>query len=368
MKKQNSIAIICGMALMYLVSCEKEEPANNNNNNNSNLPKDTSIVITDFSASIAENPAAGLNIGQISASSEVGTLIYTLETQNPSGAIAINSSTGAITVANVTRFDYEIYKNVTAVVDVSNGFRTKSVNISITITDIAERSARVYIPDNNFENALISLGYDDVADDSVALDSIIKIQELNVSYKDISDLTGITAFTNLRLLNCSHNKITSLNLTSMANLADIICNNNELTSLSIPFTLKYTLDCRYNKLTTLSVSVNNSNQGSINCSNNLLTSFSCYGFPRVTCSNNSIQELNFQSTNNRFTYLNCNNNGLKKLLINNGNNAYMTTMEATGNPNLCCVPDSKLNAQQKNGVYAKWYIDATASYNANFCP
>jgi len=50
-----------------------------------------------------------------------------------------------------------------------------------------------HVPDNNFEQALIDLGYDDELDDYVLTANISGVTELIVSSKSISDLTGSIA-------------------------------------------------------------------------------------------------------------------------------------------------------------------------------
>jgi hypothetical protein len=50
-----------------------------------------------------------------------------------------------------------------------------------------------YVPDDKFEQALIDLGYDTTLDDSVLTANISGVTSLNVSEKEISDLTGIEA-------------------------------------------------------------------------------------------------------------------------------------------------------------------------------
>ena len=52
-------------------------------------------------------------------------------------------------------------------------------------------SGYTYVPDDNFEQALIDLGYDDTLDNFVITDSISEVTTLNVSNDSISDLTGI---------------------------------------------------------------------------------------------------------------------------------------------------------------------------------
>ncbi len=67
--------------------------------------------------------------------------------------------------------------------------------------------AQTYVPDDNFEQALIDLGYDDVLNDYVLTANISGVTSLNVSQKAISDLTGIEAFTALTVLDCNNNNI-----------------------------------------------------------------------------------------------------------------------------------------------------------------
>ena len=69
-----------------------------------------------------------------------------------------------------------------------------------------------YVPDDNFEQALIDLGYDTTLDDYVLTANISGVTSLDVSNKEISDLTGIEAFTALTHLDCSHNQLTSLEI------------------------------------------------------------------------------------------------------------------------------------------------------------
>ena len=47
-----------------------------------------------------------------------------------------------------------------------------------------------YVPDDNFEQALIDLGYDDVMDDYVLTANISGVNELTLNSIPISDLTG----------------------------------------------------------------------------------------------------------------------------------------------------------------------------------
>ena len=53
---------------------------------------------------------------------------------------------------------------------------------------------RTYIPDDNFEQAIIDLGFDDVLDDYVLTSNINEVGGLGLISKNISDLTKQSIF------------------------------------------------------------------------------------------------------------------------------------------------------------------------------
>ena len=92
---------------------------------------------------------------------------------------------------------------------------------------------KTFIPDDNFEQALINLDLDDVFDDSVYTSAIDTVEILDVSNKGISDLIGIEDFTQLSELFCYDNQISELDLRYNSNLFDFNCRNNMLISLDV---------------------------------------------------------------------------------------------------------------------------------------
>jgi Leucine-rich repeat (LRR) protein len=69
------------------------------------------------------------------------------------------------------------------------------------------------IPDANFEQILINLGYDSGAINGSVYTAIINtVTSLDVSGSNISDLTGIEDFTALTDLSCQDNQLTSLDV------------------------------------------------------------------------------------------------------------------------------------------------------------
>jgi len=89
------------------------------------------------------------------------------------------------------------------------------------------------IPDDNFEQALIDLGYDDILDNIVLTSNIINITSLDVSRKQISDLTGIENFISLQELYVEVNNLTSLDVSKNYNLINLSADRNKLTCINL---------------------------------------------------------------------------------------------------------------------------------------
>lgn len=92
---------------------------------------------------------------------------------------------------------------------------------------------RIYVPDDNFEQALIDLGLDNVLDDYVSQTSIENVYELRLGNKQISDLTGIEGFVELGTLVLTNNNLTSIDISENRYLQTLICDNNLLTHLDL---------------------------------------------------------------------------------------------------------------------------------------
>ena len=88
------------------------------------------------------------------------------------------------------------------------------ITILIIVPFLTFGQKLTYIPDNNFEQELIHLGYDDVLDNWVLTESIDTITSLTVNWEWISDLTGIEDFISLIYLDCSGNDLAELNVSN----------------------------------------------------------------------------------------------------------------------------------------------------------
>ncbi len=216
------------------------------------------------------------------------------------------------------------------------------------------------IPDQNFEQALIDLGYDNVIDGQVLTANINSISYLNVGFMNISNLTGIEDFTSLTYLDCYGNQITNLDLSYNVALTYLECWYNQLTNLDLSQNIDLTfLACNNNQLTNLDLSQNTA-LTNLNCSTNplesidlsqntALTDLSCVAIQITSldlshntdlelldCYSNQLTSLDL-SQSSALNFLICDDNNLMCLNIQNGNNTNFLYLSAENNPNLTCV-------------------------------
>jgi len=136
------------------------------------------------------------------------------------------------------------------------------------------------IPDPNFEQALIYLGYDTgTPNGSVPTPNIDTVTFLLIGapMPTVSDLTGIEDFTALEELACNYQQLTFLDLSANTGLIVLNCSENQLTSLDLSNnTVLRTLWCNENQLTSLDLR----NGNNIN-----MIQFSTTSNPNLTCIN-----------------------------------------------------------------------------------
>ena len=184
--------------------------------------------------------------------------------------------------------------------------------------------AKTYIPDDNFEETLIGLGYDDVLDDYVLTNDINSITSLDINTKGISDLTGIEDFTSLVQLLSYQNNLSTINLSVNTSLNYLELGENNITSVDLSTnTLLEHLNLFGNQLTSINVSTNQT-----------LTYLSLGGnsFTNIDVSNNLL-----------LTDLLVFDNDLSSLDIS-GSTGLINLM-AKGNTNLSCI---QVNQTQLN--------------------
>ena len=202
------------------------------------------------------------------------------------------------------------------------------------------------IPDSNFEQALINLGYDTVPiNGSVLTSNISGVTYLDVFNKNISDLTGIADFTALTYLYCGGNLLTSLDVTQNTALTSLGSTGNQLTSIDVTQNTALTdLYCGGNQLTSIDVTQNTA-------------------LTYLYCAENQLTSLDV-TQNTALTGLYCEGNQLMCLNMKNGNNSNFIQINITNNPNLNCIEVDDVAYSNAN-----WssFIDAQTSFSTS-CP
>lgn len=178
------------------------------------------------------------------------------------------------------------------------------------------------------------------------------VTEISITNTNCTDLTGIAYFANLKILYCSDNKLTGLDMSGNPALEQLLCYENNLESLNVTKNKKLSklkcqhnglkelnlednenlteLNCSYNKLTTLDVS-KNAKLSTLECTNNGMEELNLgdiTSLRHLFCSENNLTELDV-SKNRYLEQLHCRYNNLRRLVI--GNNYSLTMLYLLGN-------------------------------------
>lgn len=208
--------------------------------------------------------------------------------------------------------------------------------------------AVTYVPDDNFEQELINLGYDNQLDDYVLTSNISTIDYLWLNSLNISDLTGIEGFTSLEILHCADNNLVQIDLSQNPALEQLYCTHNELENLDLSNNVNlFNLQCYSNNI------------GQLELSNNAMLT-------DLGCGNNPLQELDL-SGHQFLEWFECPNSDLQYLNVNNGNNGILTYFYTLNNPDLLCIQvDDESAANSGSGVYSSWVVDNQVVFS-EFC-
>jgi len=293
------------------------------------LSSNTSLI----NLSCNSNLLTSLNVSQNSVLTNLtceNNSLTTLDlSNNPllTGLRCMNNSLTSLNIANgnntnVILFNAYTNPNLTCItVDDASYSTSNWTNIDgQTSFSINCNGCFVNIPDANFKTNLLANtaintnGNTEIeCTEATAFTGTISCANLN-----ITDLTGIEAFTGLTQLFCGGNSLTSLDLTQNTALIDLYCQINSITSLDLTQNTALTiLGCHFNNLTSLDLSLNTA-------------------LTEVECRENSITSLDL-SLNTALTILYCQDNSLTSLNVANGNNTNFTKLKTINNPNLTCI-------------------------------
>ena len=139
--------------------------------------------------------------------------------------------------------------------------------VDINETNFPDDTFRSYVSENFDENKDGRLTYLGEANSNY-FNNII-----DVSNKGLTSLKGIEHFPYLETLKCANNNLTSLDVSKLPQLQNLDCHSNQLTSLNVIKEKRYRsllkLNCSHNKLTRLDISQGIGDE--LDCSSNQLT-------------------------------------------------------------------------------------------------
>jgi hypothetical protein len=225
----------------------------------------------------------------------------------------------------------------------------------------------VYIPDANFKAYLVGNPYINTNGDTEiqvseasAFDGSIWCAGLN-----ITDLTGIEAFTAFKSLYCYSNQLTVLDLSQNTALVTLECWDNQLTTLNVngANALK-TIHCYENLLTSIDLS-QNIELRYLSCNSNPLTSLDVSQnilLIGLGCSYTQITSLDLSQNSNLVSYIYVTHNPqLICLNVANGSNSLIGSFEAHQNSSLYCIQVDDVAYSTANMTV----IDPQASFSEN---
>ncbi|MCV6631153.1 MAG: T9SS type A sorting domain-containing protein [Flavobacteriaceae bacterium] len=187
----------------------------------------------------------------------------------------------------------------------------------------ATNAQEVTVKDPNFEQALIDLHMDSgQIDGKIDATKVLYVRNLNISNKNIADLTGIEAFANLENLNASGNLLEKANLTGNLFLKKVVLYGNKLQTVDVSSNVWLErLNVYQNEITQIDLK-NNRNLSYLAIANNELTNLHLVSnrkLETVYCQNNKISSLDLTEMQALKT-LNCENNNLTNLILTNAKN------------------------------------------------
>ena len=169
------------------------------------------------------------------------------------------------------------------------------------------------------------------------------ITSLDLKKRNITTLKGIEFLTYLERLDCSSNKLSSLDISKNAMLHTLNCEENEIQSLDISNNTKlWSLRCKENKLMTLATGSNTA-LSELNCSDNQIKKLDISkntNLNDINCSYNELTVLDI-SKNLNLRYINCSSNQLKELTVSHLVDLY--TLQCSNNE--LTILDIKANTQ-----------------------
>ena len=173
-------------------------------------------------------------------------------------------------------------------------------------------------PDENFRD-YVAREWDKNQDKYFSPSEIANAKWISCDNKEISNLKGIEFFTNIWLLECYYNNLTTIDLSHNKNLSYINCHHNQLNELDVSgLPLLETFYCGHNALPSIDVSKNEKLED-FDCQDNHLDTLNVSQnkeLVKLSCGTNNLTELDV-SENKKLKELSCYESKLSNLDLRN---------------------------------------------------
>ena len=186
-------------------------------------------------------------------------------------------------------------------------------------------------PDENFRD-YVARKWDKNHDKYFSPSEIANAKWISCDNKEISNLKGIEFFTNIWLLECYYNNLTTIDLSHNKNLSYINCHHNQLKELDVSgLPLLKTFYCGHNELPSINVSKNEQLED-FDCQDNHLDTLNVSQnkeLVKLSCGDNNLTELDV-SENKKLKELWFYRDNLSNLDL--GNQTELEVLSCEGNP------------------------------------
>lgn len=173
-------------------------------------------------------------------------------------------------------------------------------------------------PDENFRD-YVAEEWDKNHDKYFSPSEIVSAKWISCDNKEISNLKGIEFFTNIWLLECYYNNLTTIDLSHNKNLSYINCHHNQLNELDVSgLPLLETFYCGHNALPSIDVSKNEKLED-FDCQDNHLDTLDVSQnkeLVKLSCGTNNLTELDVRE-NKKLKELSCYESKLSNLDLRN---------------------------------------------------
>lgn len=173
-------------------------------------------------------------------------------------------------------------------------------------------------PDENFRD-YVAEEWDKNHDKYFSPSEIANAKWISCDNKEISNLKGIEFFTNIWLLECYYNNLTTIDLSHNKNLSYINCHHNQLNELDVSgLPLLKTFYCGHNALPSIDVSKNEKLKD-FDCQDNHLDTLDVSQnkeLVKLSCGTNNLTELDVRE-NKKLKELSCYESKLSNLDLRN---------------------------------------------------